>query len=110
MELREDLTELAKCYSIVDARNRRWNNGNTPFQIVTRLCEEAGEIAAAVNHFEDVGVKRQKHGEPNKQALAKEVMDVITNALAIARYYGIEQELSETIEQSYSRWQQPDEL
>lgn len=71
MELREDLTELAKCYAIVDARNRRWASGNTPFQIVTRLCEEAGEIAAAVNHFEGAGVKRQKHGEPDRKALAK---------------------------------------
>ncbi len=108
--MREDLTELAKCYAIVDARNRRWNNGNTPFQIVTRLCEEAGEIAAAVNHFEGIGIKRQKHGEPDRKALAKEVMDVITNALAIASYYGVEQELSEAIEQSHSNWQQPGEL
>ncbi len=109
MELQEDLSELEKCYRIVDARNRRWVNGNNPFQIVTRLCEEAGEIAAAVNHFEGSGVKHQKHGEPDRKALAKEVMDVITNALAIARYYEIEQELTETIKQSYQGWQQPDE-
>jgi NTP pyrophosphatase (non-canonical NTP hydrolase) len=104
MDFQEDHDELAKCYGIVDARNRRWVNGNNPFKIVARLCEETGEVAAAVNHFEDTGIKRQKHGDPDNKALAKEVMDVITNALAIARYYGIEQDLAETIERSYQSW------
>jgi hypothetical protein len=54
-----------------------------------------------VNHFEGSGVKMQKHGLPEKTALAKEVHDVIRTALSVARYYGIEQELRDSIDQSY---------
>ena len=81
--------------------NKKYPKGNTPFQIIARLCEEAGELASAVNHFEDTGVKRQKHGPPDKVALAKEVQDVLRTALNVAQYYGIEQELKDSIEWSY---------
>lgn len=84
-----------------DGYNKKYPNGNTPFQIITRLCEEAGELANAVNHFEDTGAKRLKHGLPDRNALAKEVQDVIRTALSVARYYGVEQELRDAIDQSY---------
>ncbi len=58
-----------------------------PFRITTRLAEECGELAAEVNHFEGVGSKREKHGDPNRAALASEVIDVIRCALQIASYY-----------------------
>lgn len=83
------------------AYNKKYPKGNTPFQIITRLCEEAGELASEVNHFEDTGAKRLKHGLPDRKALAKEVQDVIRTALSIARYDGIEQELRDAIDQSY---------
>ena|SRR5437660_3300828 len=85
----------------VGAYNKKYPDGNTPFQTITRLCEEAGELASAVNHFEDTGVKRLKHGPPDRQALAREVQDVIRAALSVARYYEIEQELRDAIDQSY---------
>ncbi len=84
-----------------DGYNKKYPRGNTPFQIITRLCEEAGELASEVNHFEDTGAKMLKHGLPDKQALAKEVQDVIRTALSVARYYDIEQELKDSIDQSY---------
>ena len=85
----------------VDGYNKKYPNGNSPFQIITRLCEEAGELASEVNHFEDMGAKRLKHGLPDRKALAKEVQDVIRTALSIARYYGVEQELKDSIDWSY---------
>ena len=85
----------------VDGYNRKYPNGTHPFQIITRLCEEAGELASEVNHFEDMGAKRLKHGLPDKKALAKEIQGVIRTALSVARYYEVEQELKEAIDQSY---------
>ena len=35
----------------VDGYNQKYPQGYTPFQIITRLCEEAGEHASAVNHL-----------------------------------------------------------
>lgn len=58
-----------------------------PFRIATRLAEECGELAAEINHFENVGSKREKHGEPNRAALAGEMIDVIRCALQVANYY-----------------------
>lgn len=94
---------LDTLYSIVDALNERFPNGNTPFQIIARLCEEAGELAKTVNHFEGTGIKMQKYGEPDRMELAKEVQDVIRSVLSIARYYGIEQELQVSIDESYQK-------
>lgn len=94
----EQLT-LEKLYTIVDTYNLRFPNGNSPFHIITRLCEEAGELAGAVNHFENMGVKREKHGEPDRAAMAKEVFDVMLAAMSVARYYGVEKELQGVIEQ-----------
>jgi NTP pyrophosphatase (non-canonical NTP hydrolase) len=83
--------------------SRRFPGGNDPFQMITRLAEECGELAAQVNHFEGSGVKQQKHGEPDRHKLAKEVQDVLRCVLQIATYYGVEAELETAINTSYQR-------
>lgn len=83
--------------------SRRFADGDEPFQLVTRLLEECGELAQQVNHFEGTGVKREKYGSPDKAKMAKEIKDVLHCTLRIAQYYGIEQELVDSIEQSYQR-------
>ena len=40
--------------------SRLFPDGEEPFQMVARLAEECGELAAQVNHFEGSGVKRKK--------------------------------------------------
>lgn len=96
-----DLMERLMVVSVGLAR--RFPNHNDPFQIMTRLLEECGELAEQVNHFEGTGVKREKYGEPDKVKLAKEIQDVLRCALQVAQYYGIEKELQASIEQSYQR-------
>jgi NTP pyrophosphatase (non-canonical NTP hydrolase) len=88
---------------ITKGLNRRFSDGNNPFQIATRLLEECGELAKEINHFEGCGEKREKYGESDKAHLAKEVQDVIRTALQIALHYQIEDELKNSIEQSYQR-------
>ena len=56
-----------------------------------------------MQHWENQGVKREKHGEPSRAKLAKEVMDVMRAALAIAEYYQVEGELAEAIRGSIER-------
>jgi 8-oxo-dGTP diphosphatase len=92
-----------KLLSITLGLNRRFPNGNHPYQIMTRLLEESGELAQQVHHFEGAGVKREKYGQPDRAHLAKEVMDVLRCALQISLYYGIESELIASIETSYQR-------
>jgi len=82
---------------------RRFPDGDKPFQMMTRLLEECGELAQQVNHFEGSGVKQEKYGEPDKAALAKEVKNVLTCALRVAQYYGVEKELEDSITWSYRR-------
>ncbi len=94
---------LIKLYLSVEALNKRFPDGNQPFRIITRLCEEAGELAQVVNHFEDTDAKRQKMGEPSREHLTKEVFDVLRAILSIACYYGIEQELHELIDTNIAR-------
>jgi NTP pyrophosphatase (non-canonical NTP hydrolase) len=83
----------------------RFPGGHDPFQMATRLLEEAGELAAQINHFENSGVKRAKHGEPDPMKLAKEVQDVIRCALQIADHYGIDAELAASVDRSYRQLQ-----
>jgi NTP pyrophosphatase (non-canonical NTP hydrolase) len=94
---------FAKLKLVNAGLRRRYPRGNEPFQIMTRLLEECGELAEQVNLFEDTGIKRTKLGEPDRVKMAKEVMDVLRCALQIADYYGIEGELSASIDASLHR-------
>ena len=96
---------MEKLYQITHGLMKRFPNGNNPFQMVARLAEECGELAAQVNHFEASGVKRQKMGEPDTIQLAKEVQDVLRCALTLAVHYGIEAELADSIAQAHQRLQ-----
>ncbi|HEX3049339.1 MAG TPA: hypothetical protein VHP83_01700 [Aggregatilineaceae bacterium] len=83
--------------------NKRFPDGNDPFQIMTRLLEECGELAREVNHFAGSGVKCEKYGEPDRAHLAKEIRQVLTCALQVAAYYGVEAELQDAIESAYQQ-------
>jgi NTP pyrophosphatase (non-canonical NTP hydrolase) len=101
MDKQPDLMERLQAVSV--GLNRRFPDHNEPFQIMTRLLEECGELAEQVNHFERTGIKVEKHGQPDKAKLAKEVQDVLRCALQIAQHYGVEHELAASIEDSYQR-------
>jgi len=98
--------DFSKLYPVTIGLNRRFPEGNDPFKMMTRLLEECGELAKEINHFEGTGIKRQKYGEPDANHLAKEVMDVLRCAVQVAIYYGVEQELDETLRSSYERLKQ----
>ena len=77
---------------------RRFPNGLSPFQIMTRLLEEGGELAQQVNRFEDTGIKRQKYGDPDRAKLAQEVKGVLLAVFQIVDYYSIESELDSSLD------------
>ena len=93
----------AKLIAVSTGYSKRFPDGDEPFHLMTQLLEECGELAQQVNHFEGTGVKREKYGEPDKAKMAKEVKDILHSLLRIAQYYGSEQELEDSIEQSYQR-------
>ena len=59
-----------KLHTITDGLNKKYPEGNEPYQIITRLCEEAGELAKVVNHMEGSGIKETKHGQPKKSGVS----------------------------------------
>ena len=89
-------------YETVTAINRgfarKFPNGIEPYQIMTRLLEEAGELAQQVNHFENSGVKRDKHGEPDRAKLAQEAKGVLLTLFQVVAYYELEPELRASLE------------
>jgi NTP pyrophosphatase (non-canonical NTP hydrolase) len=87
----------------VHALTIRFPNHNGPFERVTRLAEESGELAAAVNHAEGTGVKIDKHGPFDPAHLVKEVMDVLRAAVGIAAHYGVVDDLRTAIADHYQR-------
>lgn len=92
-----------KLGQIAKGLNKKYPDGNNPFQIITRLAEECGELAEQVNHFEKTGIKNEKYGQPDKAKMAKEVQDVMRCALQIAQYYQLGVELNESIEKSLQK-------
>jgi len=64
---------MDKLYKMVQGYFKRFPNSIEPFQMVTRLLEECEEVASEVNHFEDSGIKKLKHGEPSKETMAGEI-------------------------------------
>ncbi len=93
--------QIWKLRAIGDGLARRFPDGNDIYQIMTRLLEECGEVAQQVNHFQGSGIKREKMGEPSAAHLAQEIKHVLLNALRVVQHYGVEQELSASIESSY---------
>lgn len=94
---------MENLYRLAEGLNRRFPNGNDPYQIMTRLLEECGELASEVNHQERSGVKVIKHGEPNLQRIADELKNVLSVAAQAALYYGVCAEVEASIEASIAR-------
>lgn len=86
--------------TLAQGMTKRFPNGNEPYQIMTRLLEECGEVAKEVNHFENSGTKALRHGEPSKEKLAGEVKDVLNALMQLVLYYGIEKELEAAVSKS----------
>lgn len=94
---------MERFYKMAEASNKRFPNGVEPYQMATRLLEECGEVAAEINLWEDSGLKRQKHGAPKKENIANEIRQAMVEVVKIAKYYHVEQELEESIEESLKR-------
>ena len=94
---------MEKLYKMVQGYWKRFPKGVEPFQMVTRLLEECGEVASEVNLWEDIGVKRQKRGEPKKENLAGEIKQALVALIKIAAYYNVEKELEESIDGSIEK-------
>lgn len=94
---------MKRFYKMVEASNKRFPNGVEPYQMMTRLLEECGEVASEVNLWEDSGLKRQKHGNPKKEDLANEIRQAMVELVKIAMYYHVEEELEKSIELSIER-------
>lgn len=94
---------MEKLYKMVEGLYKRFPDGVEPFQMATRLLEECGEVAKEINHFEDTGIKRKKYGEPSKEKLAAELKQALVAVMQIAVYYGVQEELEESIDGSLSR-------
>lgn len=96
---------FAALAEIVIALDRRFPDGGGVFQRVSRLCEEAGELAQAVNRREGMGLKASKGGPLDDAELAQEVQDVLRAALGLAAHYGLLGDVERSIERSYRRCQ-----
>ena len=94
---------MKKLYDVAAKHTARFPNGNEPYQIVTRILEECGEVASEVNHFEKSGLKEQKHGEPSRQKLADEVKQAMSCLVQLIQYYGIEEEFERSLDNSLNK-------
>ncbi len=72
-------------------------------KLLLRILEECGEVASEVNHFENSGIKTQKHGEPSKQHLADEIKQAINALIQLTVYYKVEDELKISIDRSIDK-------
>jgi NTP pyrophosphatase (non-canonical NTP hydrolase) len=92
-----------KIHAINRGLSRKFPGGQDPFRIMTRLLEEGGELAQQVNHFENAGLKRQKHGEPDRDRLAQEAKGVLLAVFQLIEYYELETELEDSLDHTLHR-------
>lgn len=97
----QGISSLDAIVEIINSLNRRFPDGNQIFQRVSRLSEETGELAKAVNHREGMGIKHQKHGDPIDQELVKEALDVMGAAIDIVLHYDLMEEFEVALEERY---------
>ncbi|MCL2446218.1 MAG: hypothetical protein FWD06_05580 [Oscillospiraceae bacterium] len=91
---------MEKLYQIAQGLNKRFPDSVDSFKMATFLLEECGEVASEISLWEDMGVKRKKHGEPSKEKLAIEIMQAVVALIKIAAYYEVENELEASIDAS----------
>ncbi len=91
---------------VTQGLTRKFPHGNEPFQLMTRLLEECGELAQQVNRFEGSGMKRDKYGDPDRVQLAAEASHVLRSIVQIIQYYHIEDEVAVAVEGTYERLKQ----
>ena len=94
---------IRKLYKICEALENKFPGPRDPFRILARLMEESGELADQVHLREAIGRKREGGRVPDDMDLAKEIQDVMTAVLDIARYYGIEEKLEKRVTAGYER-------
>ena len=94
---------MNRLYTLAKGYNKRFPDGNDPYRIMTRLLEECGEVASEVHHFEGAGIKRQKHGEPDKMKLANEIRQSMTILAQAVVYYSIEEEFDQALADALER-------
>ena len=97
----DDVESLDAIVEIIHSLNRRFPNGNEIFQRISRLSEETGELAKVVNHRENMGVKSQKHGDPQDQELVKEALVVMGAAFDIVLHYDLLDEFQAALQERY---------
>lgn len=85
---------------IVEAQKRRFPRGLDPFKMLSRLLEECGELATEVQVWEDEGLKRAKHGVPDRDRLAGEIVNVLTATLTVADHYDVMLDVAQRVERS----------
>jgi NTP pyrophosphatase (non-canonical NTP hydrolase) len=97
----ENPATIQKLYRICEALEIRFPGNRDPFRILARLMEESGELADQVHVWENVGRKRASGRQPDEMELAKEIKQVLLAALDLARYYGVEAHLTQSVQDSY---------
>lgn len=97
----DDVESLDAIVAIIDSLNRRFPSGNDVFQRVSRLSEETGELAKAVNHRENMGIKSEKHGIPQDEELVKEALDVMGAAIDIVLHYDLLDAFQQALRERY---------
>ena len=96
------MDRFEKIVKIVTGLNKKYPEGQDPFRIITRLCEESGELASEVNRMESIGSKIKKRGPPDRLELAKEAQDVIRCAIALLVHYDLFEEFDESLASALS--------
>lgn len=96
--------DLNKLIRLAELRRQRFPEEEDIFRKMTRLFEECGELAQAVNHFEDVGVKAQKYGPASRDKVASELRDVFNTAVDILNHYQLGEEFRQTIDEQTAKF------
>ena len=85
---------------LAEGMNRRFPEGNSAFQITTRILEECGEVAKEVNRLGKSGTKILRHGNGSKEDLADEIKDAMNALMQLAIYYDATEQLQKSINTS----------
>ncbi len=91
---------------LVQALDLRFPDHNTPAERLTRLLEEAGELAKIVNWAENTGIKADKYGEYDEDKMVKEIDDVLRTVMGLAVHYQLVDKVAASIAYHHGRHMQ----
>jgi NTP pyrophosphatase (non-canonical NTP hydrolase) len=95
---------IEKVFTVAKAQSNRFPEGDYPFNIVSRLLEEGGEVAWELNHYARKGISIDRFNPDGKRELVYETYQVMIALCQLMQYFNLEDDLKKRMDEVHQEY------